>query len=187
LGLYYYNLVALKEFEFLNDRVVVDWGGGHGPERLDYWWKNNIKYVIRIDGYSGKNVPIFDSYENIMLNYSQLYAVIYGGDATWKSNLKSVNCIYCIVDKSNEGKLYIGSTFGIDGIYGRWKEYADKTGQWYGVELKKRIEDNPDYVNSLQWIVLEVLPLNVTQGRAIAREDLYKEKFCTREFGYNKN
>lgn len=187
LGLHYYNLVALKEFESLIDRVIVDWGKGHGREPFHFWWKNNIKYVTRIDGYSDKNVPVFDSYEDVILNYSELKAVIYGNDEVWKRSLQSVNCIYGIVDKSN-GMIYIGSTYdGTTGIYGRWKDYADNTGKWYGVELRKLIEDDPNYIHKLQWIILEVLPLKVKMEKAIARESLYKEKFCSRQFGYNKN
>jgi hypothetical protein len=147
--------------------------------------------VTRIDGYSDKNVPVFDSYEDVMLNYSELKAVINavkdGKDEVWKRSLQSVNCIYGIVDKSN-GMIYIGSTYdGTNGIYGRWKDYADNTGKWYGVELRKQIEDDPNYIHKLQWIILEVLPLKVKMEKAIARESLYKEKFCSRQFGYNKN
>ena len=183
MNLHYYNLVAVNEFEFLKDRVIVDWGLHH--EQWHQWWKNN-KYVTRIDGYTDKNVPIFDSYADVMLNYSELKAVIYGNDEVWKRSLQSVNCIYGIVDKSN-GRIYIGSTYGATGIYGRWKDYADNTGKWYGVELKKWIKDNPDHIHKLQWIILEVLPLKVSEEKAVRRESFYKEKFCSRLYGYNKN
>lgn len=182
-GLHYYNLVALNEFDPLIDRVIVDWGL-HQEQWHQRW--NNTKYVIRIDGFSGKKVPAFDSYEDVMLNYSQLHEIITKDDAIWKSNLKSVNCIYGIVDKSN-GRIYIGSTYGATGIFGRWKEYADNTGKWYGVELKKQIKDDPNYIHKLQWIILEVLPLKVKKEKAIRRESFYKEKFCSGQFGYNRN
>lgn len=183
LECHYYNLVALSEFEHLKDRVIVDWG--LHQEQWHQWWYN-IKYVTRIDGYSDKHTPVFDSYEDVMLNYSELYAVIYGNDEVWKRSLQSVNCIYGIVDKSN-GMIYIGSTYGTTGIYGRWKEYADKTGDWYGVELKRKIKKDPNYIQKLQWIILEVLPLRIKPEKAIARENFYKEKFCSRQHGYNKN
>ena len=183
MNLHYYNLVALNEFESLIDRVIVDWGLHH--EQWHQWWKN-IKYVTRIDGYTDKNVPIFDSYADVMLNYSELKAVIYGNDEVWKRSLQSVNCIYGIVDKSN-GRIYIGSTYGATGIYGRWKDYADNTGKWYGVELKKRIKEDPGHIHKLQWIILEVLPLKVIEEKAVRRESFYKEKFCSRLYGYNKN
>ncbi len=182
LGLNYYNLVALNEFEPLKDRVIVDWGLYN--EQWHQWWRNE-KFVIRIDGYVDKNVPIFDSYEDVMLNYSELKAVFNGNDAVWKSNLQSVNCIYGIVDKSN-GKLYIGSTYGADGIYGRWKQYA-KNGHGDDVVLRKLVEEDANHVLSFQWIILEILPLKIIKEKAIGRENFYKEKFCSRQFGYNKN
>lgn len=176
LNLHYYDLVELPEFAYLKDRVIVDWG--MHQQQWHQWWTNE-KFVVRIGGYVDNNVPVFDSYENVMLNYSELKAVFDGNAETWTNGLKSVNCIYAIVDKSN-GKMYIGSTYGTSGIYGRWKEYA-QTGHGGNVELKKQ---NPD---NFQWIILEVLPLKVKEEKAIARENFYKEKFCTRKFGYNKN
>ena len=176
LNLHYYDLVELPEFAYLKDRVIVDWG--MHQQQWHQWWTNE-KYVVRIGGYVDNNVPMFDSYENVMLNYSELKAVFDGNDETWTNGLKSVNCIYAIVDKSN-GKMYIGSTYGTSGIYGRWKEYA-QTGHGGNVELGKQ---NPD---NFQWIILEVLPMKIKEEKAIARENFYKEKFCTRKFGYNKN
>jgi hypothetical protein len=38
-----------------------------------------------------------------------------------------------------------------------------------------------------QWSILETLPLNVVDIVAVDRESLYKEKFGTRDFGYNNN
>ena len=176
LNLHYYDLVELPEFAYLKDRVIVDWG--MHQQQWHQWWTNE-KFVVRIGGYVDNNAPVFDSYENVMLNYSELKAVFDGNDETWTNSLKSVNCIYAIVDKSN-GKMYIGSTYGTSGIYGRWKDYA-QTGHGGNVELKKL---NP---NNFQWIILEVLPLKIKEEKAIAKENFYKEKFCTRKFGYNKN
>ena len=142
------------------------------------WWTNE-KFVVRIGGYVDNNVPVFDSYEDVMLNYSELKAIFDGNYEAWINSLKSVNCIYAIVDKS-KGRMYIGSTYGTSGIYGRWREYA-QTGHGGNAELKTQ---NPD---NFQWIILEVFPLKIKSEKAIARENFYKEKFCTRKFGYNKN
>lgn len=181
LGLNYYNFVPLSEFEKFNDRVIVDWGDNN-QNPLQSW--DNEKYVIRIDGYVGKNVPRFDSYENVMLSYSELKAVLDGTDAVWTKNLQSVNCVYCIVNKST-GELYIGSTYGKDGIWRRWKEYAQNDGHGGNRRLKELIEKDDVDPNVLQWIILEILPLVVKEEQAVRRENLYKEKFCTRKFGYN--
>ena len=176
LKLHYYDLVELLEFAFLKDRVIVDWG--MHQQQWHQWWTNE-KFVVRIGGYVDNNVPVFDSYEDVMLNYSELKAIFDGNYEAWINSLKSVNCIYAIVDKS-KGRMYIGSTYGTSGIYGRWREYA-QTGHGGNAELKTQ---NPD---NFQWIILEVFPLKIKSEKAIARENFYKEKFCTRKFGYNKN
>ena len=176
LNLHYYDLVELPEFAYLKDRVIVNWG--LHQQQWHQWWTNE-KFVVRIGGYVDNNVPVFDSYEDVMLNYSELKAIFDGNDEAWINSLKSVNCIYAIVDKS-KGRMYIGSTYGTSGIYGRWREYA-QTGHGGNAELKTQNSDN------FQWIILEVLPLKIKDEKAIARENFYKEKFCTRKFGYNKN
>lgn len=176
LNLHYYDLVELPEFAYLKDRVIVNWG--LHQQQWHQWWTNE-KFVVRIGGYVDNNVPVFDSYEDVMINYSELKAIFDGNDEAWTNSLKSVNCIYAIVDKS-KGRMYIGSTYGTSGIYGRWREYA-QTGHGGNAELKTQ---NPD---NFQWIILEVLPLKIKDEKAIARENFYKEKFCTRKFGYNKN
>ena len=38
--------------------------------------------------------------------------------------LSAVNCIYLISDKKT-GQQYVGSTYGKDGVWGRWQGYAN--------------------------------------------------------------
>ena len=182
LGYNYYNFEKLDVFDRFKNRVIVDWGDKN-ENPLQKW--NTIKYVTRIDGYVNKHTPRFDSYENVMLSYSELQAIIDGNDEVWRSNLKSVNCVYCIVNKV-EGRLYIGSTYGVNGIWGRWEEYA-KEGHGENKILKELIKKYNVDPNNFQWIILEILPLRVKPEKAIGRESFYKEKFCTREHGYNLN
>lgn len=49
--------------------------------------------------------------------------------------LSAVNCIYIITDRKT-GKNYIGSTYGKEGIWGRWKEYAKTGGHGNNVTLQ---------------------------------------------------
>ena len=46
---------------------------------------------------------------------------------------------------------------------------------------------NLKYAQHFQWCILEIMYLGVTEEYAIERENLYKRKFMTREFGYNNN
>ena len=54
--------------------------------------------------------------------------------------------------------------------------------------LIELLSQNKDYAwDHFQWFILETFPLDVTDDYAVHRENLYKEKLCTRVFGYNKN
>ena len=143
--------------------------------------------VIRIDrGLIDNNIPVFVRYEDVILNYAQLKAIIDSNNTEWKLRLESCNCIYLILDKSN-GKQYVGSTYNTKGIWGRWSEYA-KTGHGGDVELKKCLESDPKYAEkNFQWCILETLPIKILQDQAIERESLYKRKLGTRIFGHNNN
>lgn len=182
LSLNYYDLEPIQEFGHLFDRVVVDWG--LHQQQWHQWW-NNVKFVTSIDGFIDKSIPRFLSYEDVILRHDELKAIFNRKDSQWKEKLQSVNCIYAIIDNSN-GKLYIGSTYGESGIWGRWQEYAN-SGHGDNIELKNLIDKDSKYANHFQWIILEVLPLKISSEKAIMRENFYKEKFLTRVFGYNRN
>ena len=177
------ELSYVPEFKFLEEKIIIDWG-----KSTVSWHQyfNQIKNVIRIeDGISKDDgTPIFKSYPEVILNHRQLIQVL--NDKDWEQMLKAVNCIYLIVDKNN-GRNYVGSTYGNDRIYQRWSQYA-ATGHGGNVELKRIIENDPNYhVKNFQWSILETLAANITQDEAIERETIWKKKLLSREHGYNKN
>lgn len=151
------------------------------------------KYVVKIDeGITSPIVP-FTSYYDVNLTYSQLQDIIQTEDQVWKAKLESVNCIYCISDISN-GKKYIGSTYSKKqseiGIWNRWKRYIDTGGHGDVVELINICNKDKNYPKiNFRWMILEILPINITSNEAVNREKNYKEKFLTRDkrFGYNLN
>lgn len=178
-----YDLRELSGFELLIERVVIDW---NNP--IQWLQHYNEMPVIRIDrGLNENNLPVFVRYEDVVLNYAQLKAIIDSNNSEWKLRLESCNCIYLILDKSN-GKQYVGSTYNTRGIWGRWSEYV-KNGHGDDVELKKCIDADPKYAEkNFQWCILETLPIKILEDQAIERESLYKRKLGTRDHGhYNKN
>ena len=177
-----FDIQEISGFELLKERVIIDWN--NPVQWLQHY---NAMPVIRIDrGLMENNLPVFVRYEDVMLNYTQLKAIINSNNPEWKSRLESCNCIYLILDKSN-GKQYVGSTYNTKGIWGRWSEYA-KTGHGNDVELKKCIDSDPKYAEkNFQWCILETLPIKILQDQAIERESLYKRKLGTRIYGHNKN
>lgn len=174
-----YDIQEVEGFEILKERVIINWGGS---ALAWHQWYNNIKNVIRID----QSFNEFTSYNDVLLDYYHLKKIFETNDIHWRNRLECCNCVYLIQDKNN-GKQYIGSTYNTKGIWGRWEQYA-ATGHGGDVELISLLGDDPQYAAKyFQWSILEVLPLRITEEEAIRRESLYKQKFCTRLFGYNSN
>lgn len=182
---YCYDLVHADGFEMLNEKIIIDWGSSAVSWHQYY---NNIKPVIRIEAglEDEQGLPSFSSYANVKVTLAQLKQIVQKNLKDWASALKSVNCIYIITDHKN-GKHYIGSTYNnTGGMWGRWTNYAT-TGHNENKSLKASMDADPNFEDNYSWAVLETLPLNIAPHDAISRENLYKEKFLTREFGYNDN
>lgn len=186
-----YDLTEVAGFDILKEKVIIDWG-----DATICWhqYYSNIKEVIRIEkGMTDANgIPYFKSYNDVNLSFEQLKYIIEREPEDWKVALQAVNCIYMIVDKHN-GKQYVGSTYGKDskkssGIWNRWSAYVQTGGHGGDVELEELLaREGEGYARNFSWIILETLPLRITDKEAITRENVYKEKFLTREFGYNRN
>ena len=176
---------VLDVFRQFGGRVLVDWGV-MAAQRWLQWFKND-KNIIQIDeGIIRMMIP-FKTYNDVLLDFKELKNIVDTDNAEWREKLKAVNGIYGISDKSN-GRLYVGSAYGEEGIWGRWKDYAETKGHGNNDMLVDIIKQNPDYAwDNLQWFILETFSLDVTDAYAVERENLYKLKLCTRRFGYNKN
>ena len=179
------KVAMLGVFKPLGGRVLVDWGG-LAAQRWLQWFKDDKK-VLRVDeGIIRLMIP-FISYNDVFLSFKELKNLIETDNVEWRDKLKAVNGIYGIADKSN-GKLYVGSAYGYEGIWGRWKVYVETNGHGNNDMLVELLNKNKDYAwDNFQWFILETFSLDVSDDYAIHRENLYKEKLCTRLFGYNKN
>lgn len=177
------ELSHVSDFEILEEKVIIDWGKSTVSWHQYY---SQIKDVERIEEGMSKSdgTPVFKSYLDVILDYHKLVQVL--KDKDWEKMLKAVNCIYLITDKSN-GKKYVGSSYGSKCIFGRWSEYAE-TGHGNNVELKKIIDKDPQHhMRNFQWSILETLPSNITEKEAVERENVWKRKLQSREWGYNMN
>ena len=179
------KVAMLKVFKEYGGRVLVDWGG-MAAQRWLQWFKDDKK-VLRIDkGIIRLMIP-FNSYNDVILTFKELKNLVETDNVEWREKLKAVNGIYGIADQSN-GKLYVGSAYGYEGIWGRWKVYVETNGHGNNDMLVELLRKNKDYAwDNFHWFILETFPLDVSNDYAIKRENLYKVKFCTRLYGYNKN
>jgi hypothetical protein len=184
---YYYELEKCSGFDDLIDRVIIDWGGS---TRSWHQWLSE-KEVVEIlpQGY----VKEFPGFLNFVLEFDELQAIINApsGNREWYHSLSSVAGIYLIVvDGKKEwevdGRQYVGSAYGHQGIWGRWAEYA-KTGHGGNQKLRQLLETYPGYERNFRFSILQTLDRGLTDKEVIQYEQFFKFKLGSRAFGLNSN
>jgi hypothetical protein len=135
--------------------------------------------------YQGEDFPGF---ENIDHGFDALEVVMREAKPDWRSALQSVKGVYLVTDISN-GKRYVGSAYGINGVWDRWSSYV-RSGHGYTDELTKVIEEHGlDYARSnFKFSLLEWFPSRTLDVAIILREGYWKKLLMTRgAYGYNRN
>jgi len=128
----------------------------------------------------------FPGFENVNVNYGLLKEIINENEQTWKSALSNVKGVYLISDRKT-GKLYVGSAYGEDAFWTRWKSYVE-TGHGGNVLLKEILGINSnEYLENFNFSILEIMKMNADDAQIINREVYWKNILLTRTFGYNKN
>lgn len=178
---YFYDLERDFRFDDLRDRLIIDWPARAWVQKLDN------KPVLEILPSGRKLVP-FDDYLEFSLTHAQLKD-LFGNEVAhrdWQTSLGAVAGVYLILDQKS-GHQYVGSAYGADGIWGRWKNYAI-SGHGDNVQLRKLVEsDSASYPEQFRFSVLQILPKTMTRDEVINRETLYKRKLGSRATGLNSN
>lgn len=181
---YFYELDPVPDFDELVDRLIIDWG--NNAIAWHQWYDDKqAKEVVEIvpRGYMGE----FPGLLQFVLEFNELRTLMDHPDANyeWYHHLSAVNGVYMILD-TKTGQQYIGSAYGKEGIWQRWKSYSQShTGG--NKELKALIEQDPEYYRNFHFSILQTLPSNVTQDEIVKIEKLYKQKFGSRVHGLNWN
>lgn len=135
--------------------------------------------------YSGDK---FEGYDRVHLPYSRLKDVFAGRILpTYYEALKKVTGVYCLTDTSN-GKLYIGSATGTDGVAQRWGNYlSSKHGG--NVKLRRLYDENGDsyFERYFTFTLLEYYGLSYNPEKVKEREQYWKRCFDSIKNGYNDN
>ncbi len=176
----YYELEIVDAFKDISERLIIEWGGSTVA-----WMQKKDKEVMAI--LPPAHVQEFHSYEQTLLSRKDLVKLVENptGNATWYNALRAVNGIYCINDSSS-GKIYVGSAYGKNGIWGRWADYVT-TGHGGNKMLVERLRNEPVSLESFQYSILEILPGSSTPNDAVNKEILWKKKLGSRVHGYNDN
>ena len=93
-----------------------------------------------------------------------------------------------IITNTDNGKLYVGSATGRNGIYQRWKNYIDN-GHGGNTELSKLVEqqEKRTWRRIFRYTLLEHYDSTVPKNVVLAREAYWKQALDTRKHGYNDN
>jgi len=180
---YRYDLEKLSGFEELEGRLVINWNNIAQAwcMKLD----TNQKEVVQLlpKGY----VRDFPGYLEINLSFQELQNIINEpiANSIWHKMLSAVGAVYLILDTKN-GKQYIGSASGKEGILGRWKQYA-RNGHGGNKKLKEIIESDSERIHRLKFTILQTLPRTLTKNEVLWEESKYKEKLGSRAYGLNLN
>jgi hypothetical protein len=180
-GHFEYQMEEVKEhFDDLKERVIIKW------ENAISWhqWIKNKMEVIEIR--PGLHYKQFTDYFDFILSFRELKEIVTKQYADWKKMLSVTKGIYLISD-TKTGKLYVGSAYGEDGIWGRWNKYVTTNGHGDNKTLKELITVDPTRGNNFQFSILMLLPRTITADEAIKKERLFKNKLGTNSFGLNNN
>jgi len=183
-----YELEECMEYKKYVGRLVISFYRYQGLRGRAFYLESHIDKLIVSeilpDIYEGE---VFPGFENINHNFHVLEAIICKEKTDWKTALQNVKGVYIITDKSN-GKSYVGSAYGNQGIWARWQCYVG-TGHGWNDELVNLIsEKGIDYARiNFRIALLEIFSINTPDEYVISRENKWKSILMTREHGYNRN
>ena len=143
-----------------------------------------VQELLR-EPYSGRRFP---GYDDIDLSFEELEALVRNGRADWMAALESIKGIYLISDTLT-GKRYVGSAYGDQGIWSRWRDYV-LSGHGGNAELRLLVTDpSLKYCRAnFRFALLENRSARTPDDTIQAREAFWKRILLTRgEGGLNRN
>lgn len=186
-------LSSCEDPSLINKLVIPEW-----PFPRAYCSKRRTKTTIEARLLEDGHRELGEVPENpcdIWLTYRQLshlrrYNNLY---PDWQAVLETIDGVYCIRD-THSGEVYVGTTWGEHGIWGRWTGYG-ATLHNHNAELEVHMKSlTPEAVSRVRICLLEYWSKDpgLTQEEATRREALWKEKLGTRRSetggkGLNRN
>jgi hypothetical protein len=164
--------------------VCADWKGkliiSWPPPEIRYArWANKNEFKVKAileESALDERMPPWDK---LVLTWEDLRTL----PKSWVSTLSEWRGVYLILDGA-DGKGYVGSAYGDKGdkknIYGRWSDYAAK-GDGGNKRLRERAPDR------FLFSILELVSPTARPEDVIERENTWKDRLHTREFGLNAN
>ena len=182
-----YEVTLVDRYQEYVGRLLIHYKGPGVRGRAFYLEKHFPNLAVSQlfeNTYEGE---AFCGYENIEHGFFQLESIFRHNKQDWKTALENVKGVYLIVDSTN-GKMYVGSAYGDEGIWSRWSCYFS-TGHGYNDEFTKLISKNGiSYAReNFQFSILEFRSMKTDDQVILDREQYWKRVLRTNAFGYNKN
>lgn len=181
-----------------NDRLVVEYHNkGQNIIRNAKKFIDSLEVVEIWDPKKSLNDKIFPGYKNVNVGFLDLKNKLKISE-DWENSLKHYKGVYLITDKKN-GKHYVGSAYGKNRIYGRWKVYIDKggydksekeNGEYPNAKFKEIVsKKGKQYIeNNFQYSILEIFTDDTPIDEIIKRETWWKKVLYSHSpHGYNMN
>lgn len=168
-----YELAERVEFRELRNRLVVSW---RSPRNW-HQFKDVDLYELR----PAHRTLDFPGYENVILTWAEMQQIFGQPDAhkDWRIALSANAGIYRIVDLES-GMIYIGSAYGSEGLWGRWRSYAQSG---HGGNRRLMSLDPTRF----QWSVVRTVSTSLSAAEVIRIESMEKRKHGSRSVGLNAN
>lgn len=181
------DVEILEEYKSLFGRLIMKFHKGNTMGRyiFNLSFLKDEEEIIEILPciYNGEQ---FEGYDNVHLPYKKLNDILAGRVMpTYYEALKKITGVYCLTDTSN-GKLYIGSATGGEGVAQRWGDYLS-TKHGGNVKLKELYKQKGDkyFEKYFTFTLIEYFGLSYDPKKIIQREQYWKNCLNTIKNGYN--
>lgn len=154
-------------------KLVIKWPG----KELSYsrWAHKNSRFDVAVIHEESQLTASIPDWRALVLRWDELDRI----PKSWKAALREWCGIYYIFDTRSK-KGYVGSAYGQENLLGRWLGYA-KSGHGGNRQLRTL---NP---NGFVFSILERMSQDTSAEEMIARENEWKVRLHTRDFGLNDN
>lgn len=177
----FYRLEPLDLLRDYEGKLVIDWG------KSALMWHQKGTTEKSIVSLLPDEKKVFSGFEDLILTYDQLKEIIENPSIyeAWHTALSTVYAIYLIVDREN-GRQYVGSAYGENGLLGRWTSYV-KTQHGNNKRMIDLICAYPERYRYFQFSILQILPKTLTPEEVIETESRFKRKLLSIQYGMNDN
>lgn len=169
----WFDLELLDFYAEWKGKLIVKWPP---PERS--WWRWAYKNEMAILTISEENAlaKAMPDWDKIKFSWAELSAI----PSSWCVSLSKWRGIYYIFDRG-ENKGYVGSAYGSENLWGRWRYYA-KSGHGDNKLLRKCNSEN------FIFTILQRVSPDMDKDEIIKLENAWKDRLHTRApYGLNDN